>query len=85
MNRFIFTHFAKKQFQTYENKVQEKIIQKLKILKQHDYIFSVLKTLVDFEPATHRLRIGDYRLILKWEKPNTFLILAVGHRKNIYK
>ncbi len=85
MNCFIFTNFAKKQFQNYDNKVRGKILQKLKILKQHDYVFSVLKTLVDFEPATHRLRIGNYCLILKWEKPNTFLILAVGHRKNIYK
>lgn len=33
----------------------------------------------------HRLRVGDYRAIIKWKKQsNVFIVLAVGHRKTVY-
>lgn len=68
--------------------VQGRILQKLLFLKEHKDIFTVLRKLSDFEPATHRLRVGNYRLILQFigqEKSEMdFLILDVGHRKAIY-
>ncbi len=85
MNQFIFTRFAEKQLRCQEKDIQKKILEKLRKLKTHEHIFSVLKPLVDFEPATHRLRIGAYRLILAHLKKTQFLILDVGHRKEIYK
>ena len=34
----------------------------------------------------YKIRVGDYRVILLWDKPLSLLkIQAVGHRKNIYK
>jgi len=34
----------------------------------------------------YKIRIGDYRVILIWDKTNKILkIQAVGHRKHIYK
>lgn len=33
----------------------------------------------------HRLRVGDYRVIIQWEKQSeVFVIIAVGHRKTVY-
>lgn len=69
--------------------VQQRILEKLRELKTHDDIFSVLKRLTDFEPATHRLRVGNYRLILGLQLQETegctFLVLDAGHRKDIYR
>ncbi len=69
--------------------MRERISKKLRELKSHEDIFSLLKRLHHFEPATHRLRVGSYRLILelkKLEKENvTFLVLDVGDRKDVYQ
>ncbi len=86
---FVFTKKAEKRFLSLSKKVQTQILTKLKGLKSHTDIFSVLKKLHHFEPATHRLRIGSHRLILELNTQNKeavkFLVLDVGHRKEIYK
>ncbi len=88
MISFVFTAYAEKAFLKLPNVVQKRITEKLKVLKSHPDIMSVLKQLHDFEPATHRLRIGDYRLILELEKQASddyeFAVLDVGHRRDIY-
>ncbi|MFA5792664.1 MAG: type II toxin-antitoxin system RelE/ParE family toxin [Candidatus Gracilibacteria bacterium] len=89
MNTFIFTVYAKKQFLSLAQVDQNRMLAKLAVLKKHPDIFAVLRSLIDFYPATHRLRIGSYRLILKLEPAqtgeNTFLVLKVGHRKDVYQ
>lgn len=89
MNTFIFTKKTEKEFLKLPSSVQERIIAKLKELKQHADVFSLLKRLHDFEPATHRLRIGSHRLILGLKNQNTdhveFWILDLGDRKDIYR
>lgn len=85
MHTFIFTKFAKKRFKQLDIALQDRILDKLKELKKHNHIFSVLKPLRDFSPATHRLRIGGYRMILQHKEDNIFLVLDVGHRKDIYR
>lgn len=84
-NSFTFTKFAHKKFLRLEEKERERIVEKLQELKNHPSITSTLKTLVHFPPATHRLRIGQYRIILQKESANHFLILDVGHRSDIYR
>jgi len=87
MNSFTFTKTAKKAFLKLPNDAQERIILKLKSLKSHPDILRNLKTLFNYEPATHRLRVGRYRLILEQAKASKsgveFLVLDVGDRKNI--
>ena len=85
MSTFIFTVFAKKRFIKLDTAVQHRITLKLKELKKQGAVGAVLKPLHNFEPATHRLRIGDYRLILRRENPETFIILDVGHRSSVYQ
>ena len=65
--------------------VQKRILAKLEELKKHPSVLSVLEFLVDMEPATHRLRIGDYRALMKSEGDGIFTILKVGHRRDVYK
>jgi mRNA interferase RelE/StbE len=84
MPEFIFTKYAEKKFLKLPLIERNRIFEKLKELKVCDNIFPFLRKLVDFEPATHRLRIGNYRLILMLDKGD-FLILDVGHRRDIYR
>lgn len=68
--------------------IQKRVIEKFLQLKSHHNIFILLGVLKNFEPATHRLRIGSYRIVMELKsrkaKNITFLILKIGHRKNIY-
>lgn len=86
---FVFTKQAEKSFTQLPQVIQQRILKKLKELKRHSDILSVLKPLHNFAPATHRLRVGDYRLILSWQKQRNeqfeFLVLDVGHRREIYQ
>lgn len=88
MNNFVFTNYGKERFLDLPKPVQNRINKKLKSLKAHDDIVAVLKRLHHFEPATHRLRVGTFRLILELRKQTSgemlFFILDVGDRKDIY-
>ena len=86
---FVFSKFAYKRLKKLGKSEQERIIFKLQELRLHPDIISVLKSLHHFEPATHRLRVGDYRLILQLTKQTArvteFFVLDVGHRRDIYR
>lgn len=89
MITFIFGKEAGKEFSNLEQVERERVSNKLKTLKAHPNIFSILVRLEDFGLATHRMRIGNIRLILKLEKQDKqyieFFILTLGHRKEIYR
>lgn len=85
MITFIFTRYAEKNFIKLEKSAQDLITDKLKLLKNHEYFAKNNKKLTALEPATHRIRVGRYRLLLKKVSDQEFYILKVGHRKNIYQ
>lgn len=89
MVSFVFTKYAEKQFRKLPMSVRNRIISKLKLLKEHPDIFSVVKVLNDLVPATHRLRVGSYRLILELKQQKkeqvVFWILKAQHRRDVYK
>jgi mRNA-degrading endonuclease RelE of RelBE toxin-antitoxin system len=89
MITFEFSKYSKKKFLSLPKSLQKRVEIKLVSLKKHDDIFSVLKRLHHYEPATHRLRVGSFRLILKLERQEKedvdFLVLDLGDRKEIYK
>jgi len=85
MVAFVFTRFAEKKFVKLDKSIRERITEKLTELKRKEGIDTVLKSLTNFEPATHRLRVGHYRLILQRTSKNDFLVLDVGHRSDIYQ
>lgn len=86
---FVFSKFAEKRLQKLAKSEHNRIVSKLHELKQHPDIISILKPLHNFEPATHRLRIGNYRLILQLTQISSskveLLVLDVGHRRDIYR
>lgn len=84
-----FTEHAKQQFLKLEEGVKSRITDKLKYFKNHPDIFSVLVLMKDSKFTTHRLRIGNFRLILKLviQEKNylEFIVVKIGDRKEIYK
>ena len=84
--KFVFTNHAKKQFIKLDQTTQKRIEDKLLILKQDKQLLEQnIKPVINLELIiTHRLRIGSHRLLLKEDSDN-YIILKVGHRKNIYK
>lgn len=86
---FVFSKFADKRLKKLGKSEEDRIISKLQELKQHPDVLSILKPLHNFEPATHRLRIGNYRLILQiingGANRTEFFVLDVGHRRDIYR
>lgn len=89
MTTFVFTKYAEKRLHKLGQAEQQRILIILKELKAYPDIVSVLKPLHNFDPATHRLRVGNYRLILqltvRTQKSTELLVLDVGHRRDIYR
>ena len=82
--KFIFTNYAKKQFLKLDIKIQTRIKNKLLLLKSDkDLLKNNIKNIVNMQPITHRVKIGSHRLLLQKDSEN-YIVLKVGHRKNIY-
>ncbi len=84
MATFHFTNTAKKQLEKFDPQTQERILKKLSELKKHPSISTVLEPLQNLEPSTHRLRIGEYRLLVCMEE-SLCVIQKIGHRRDIYR
>lgn len=83
--RFAFTNKAKKQFKKLDKKTQERIKDKLTLLKQDKNLLDQnLKSVINLLPVTHRIRVGSYRLLLS-EDNNGFIVLKVAHRSQVYQ
>lgn len=89
MVKFIFSKEGYRKFSDLEKEIKDRIILKLKNLKNHPDIFSVLVKMKESNNSTHRLRIGNYRIILflKMQKVNNceFIIVDLGHRREVYR
>ena len=79
---FIFTKDSEKQFLKLDSVVQLKIRKKIEKIKQWESYH--LKLLVNMLPFTHRLRVDDYRLLLR-QCDEWYEVLKVGHRWSVYK
>jgi mRNA-degrading endonuclease RelE of RelBE toxin-antitoxin system len=83
--KFHFSHLAEKQFHKLSPEIQKEIVKKLQEYKISPELFLLhLKTVKNFHPCSHRLRISDHRLLLEKLNDNDWLVLKIGHRKNIY-
>jgi mRNA-degrading endonuclease RelE of RelBE toxin-antitoxin system len=85
MPLFELTSLALKKFQKLAPDIQLRIKNKTVSIKDHPDFFVLLESLKNFTPATHRLRIGNYRLILQYMGNDQFLVLDLGHRRDIYR
>jgi mRNA interferase RelE/StbE len=67
-----------------EPDVRDRILKKLRSIK--DFPDHYLKRLSG--SPYYRLRIGDYRAVIEWERdenPEVLFVRDIGHRRNIYK
>lgn len=80
---FVFTRTAEKALNKIDASNKEVILYRLKKIKEWKISWDFSK-LHNFWDATHRLRIGDYRLILKKEESG-YIVLDIWHRQSIYK
>ncbi len=84
MKKFVFTKQAKKDLSSLPSEIQKRILDKINSLKTTESVFARIKKLQGVTPASYRLRVGDYRLIMQYESPDIFIISNIGHRKDIY-
>ena len=85
--KFIFTKTAEKQFLKLDQEVQTHLKAKIFEYKTKPELFkqNFIAT-KNLEPATHRLKVGNYRLLLESDiDEQTHRVLKVGHRKSIYQ
>jgi mRNA interferase RelE/StbE len=62
--------------------VQRRLKEKLLRYSRDPLVYAV--KLTDQSIGQYRLRIGDYRIVFDLER-ETLFVLAVGHRKEIYR
>ena len=84
MATFVFSKHAKRKFHKLDTQTQRRILEKIAELKADDD-FRSMTIIKDAPPATHRLRVGDYRLILVQREFSFFLVIDIDHRSRIYR
>ena len=84
MHKFIFSPQAEKELKKLPSNIQFQIIVKLKYFLSAANPLEFASHLKDTELGSYRFRIGDYRAIFDL-KGEIFMILSVGHRREIYK
>lgn len=84
MYKVQFTPRGKNDIELLPKEIQLRIIKKLKFFSaQTDPLF-FSKPLVNLPPATHRFRVGDYRIAF-YVSLDTIFIDRIRHRKEVYR
>ncbi|MDQ1344223.1 MAG: hypothetical protein QG650_943 [Patescibacteria group bacterium] len=81
---FRFTKTSEKAFSKFDPKIRESLVESLTALKDSTLLETNSKAVTNLLPATHRLRVGNYRFLYE-RNGDEVLILKVGHRKNVYQ
>lgn len=78
-----FTASGKKDIQKLPKNLQKRIIRKLQFFSSQEDPLSFSKPLLQLPPATHRFRVGDYRIAFYLLK-DTIFVVKVKHRREVY-
>lgn len=78
-----FTPKGQKDLEKLPRDIQKRIIQKLEFFSNQENPIAFSKPLLDLPPATHRFRVGDYRIAFYMEQ-NTIYVERARHRKEVY-
>ena len=84
VSMFTFTKFADKKFRKLDVKIQIQLGKRLAQVRESGSM-TQCEPLRDYLPATHRLRPGDFRFILARDGDTNWIVLDIGHRKEIYR
>ena len=81
---YLFRKSAEKQFTKLDPQTQSTIVRKLSFFVAATNPLSFAKRLTRFDAGQYRFRIGDYRVTFDVQD-QTIVVLAIGHRREIYK
>jgi mRNA interferase RelE/StbE len=82
--RWSFTEKSAGQFKKLDRLIRKRIVNKLDLWCKYEKPLKFAESLVNSELGSYRFRVGDYRIIIDVEE-NMIIVLAVGHRREIYK
>jgi len=85
--QLVFLTSAQKEFKRLDSIAQKLIKEKLLLLaKDPEIVKNNLKSLQGNHKRKFRLRVGNYRVVIKKEDDKLIItVISVGHRKDIYK
>lgn len=84
MRTWEFTKKSKRQFIKLDSQAKKRIISKLDFWVESGDPLRFAEGLTNSELGEYRFRVGDYRVIFDVEGEK-IVVLAVGHRREIYK
>jgi mRNA interferase RelE/StbE len=79
-----FTEKSESQFKKLDRPLKKRVVSKLDWWCKNDKPLDFAETLINSELGSYRFRMGDYRIIFDIED-HTIIVLAIGHRREIYK
>ena len=79
-----FTKKSASQFKKLDKALQKRILNKLDWWCKKEKPLDFAESLVNSELGSYRFRVGDYRIIIDVEE-DIIIVLAIGHRREIYK
>ena len=82
--QFIFSESAKKDLERLPKIFQSRLRTKLLYWQSTENPLQFAAPLVNYAGATHRFRLGTYRLIVLSKANGEILILRIRHRKDVY-
>ena len=84
LERFEFTPAAEREFEKLEHNLQKRITEKLNFYLASRQPLYFAKPLVDLRPATHRFRIGSYR-VLFYVSGKVMVVTLIDKREDAYR
>ena len=84
---FLFTKIVIKQLSRLPGRDASRIREKLLFWQSNSQLLAIqLREVVGMEFVTHRLRVGNWRVLLQVDKSKQFyLILKIASRKEVYQ
>lgn len=83
--QFIFSESAKKDLEKLPKNVQSRMKTKFLHWQSTKNPLEFATPLINYSGATHRFRVGTYRLIVLLKSDSEILVLRIRHRKDVYK
>lgn len=82
--QWCFTVKSETQFRKLDKTIKSRILSKLDLWCNSHKPLNFAESLVNSELGSYRFRVGDFRIIVDVEE-DTIVVLAEGHRREIYK
>lgn len=84
MYKIYFTDHGKRDLEKLPRNIRLRIVAKLQFFSKISQPLIFSKPLINLPPATHRFRVGEYRIAF-YISENCLYIEKIKHRKDVYK